>query len=408
MALVNSDLLSISIFAVIAVLGVAVILRFVKDKTKRVSTLRLFIQTIAVFGMFFGLVIGPFSTSIMLPLGIAPRDRLITDNVFGLSLPDGIPVPGLSCYFASGRTVTCPIWQIQAYIFPLWNTGSGYFAFYSTPGIERLALVMGVVAVLSLAVGRFFCGWLCPFGLYMDLLILARKVAGKKHLNFSEKTNNALSQLGYVMIAVCLVLSVIFGSQAILGITLIPGTGSFPYNIGEGGFITNYFQAPFCLICPMRPLCTLVECALGYMNFSYVTNLLANFGGFLYMLGWYFNSLNLTILILVSIAAFAFRRFWCRICPLGGITALFSAYAPFKWVALTRLEKDEVKCTRCGICKRVCPTQVTEVYEEKGGNVTAPKCILCARCVEMCPHKDALRITVVRRSVFNSRNWLEP
>ena len=70
------------------------------------------------------------------------------------------------------------------------------------------------------------------------------------------------------------------------------------------------------------------------------------------------------------------------------------------------MEKTEEKCTKCGICKRVCASQVKEVYENKGGDVTTSKCILCLRCVEMCPEDDCLKFKVAGKSVFRSRNWL--
>jgi polyferredoxin len=125
------------------------------------------------------------------------------------------------------------------------------------------------------------------------------------------------------------------------------------------------------------------------------------------MTGFYITSINLAVLIAVTILALAYRRLWCRICPLGGLTALFSTFTPFKQIALTRLSKNEQKCTKCGVCKRVCPTQATDVYEKKGGDVTESRCILCARCVEDCPYEGALTLKVAGKTVMNSRNWLE-
>jgi len=52
------------------------------------------------------------------PLGISPRDRLIGADILGTQFPDGISIPILACYYPNGRTVTCPIWQLQAYVFP--------------------------------------------------------------------------------------------------------------------------------------------------------------------------------------------------------------------------------------------------------------------------------------------------
>ena len=344
-----------------------------------------------------GLIIGPFGTSRWLPLGISPRDRLIGTDFLGTQFPDGISMPILACYYPNGRTVTCPVWQLQAYIFPFWDVGRGYEVFYSTTGIERLAVVVGFLAITSLVLGRFFCGWLCPFGLYMDLLTRLRKFSKKHHLNFSDKTSKALGQSRYVIIAVFLILSVIFGSYAILGTELIPGTRLGGPQGTEAGIVSN-INEPFCLVCPMRPLCVLIECGLGYMSWDYVSQI--TYGPF------YITSLNLTVLIIVTILAFAYRRVWCRICPLGALTALFSTFTPFKQLALTKLQKNEETCTKCGICKRVCPTQVTEVYDKKGGDVTVSGCMLCLRCVEMCPEKDTLKVKFAGKDVLKSRNWL--
>jgi ferredoxin-type protein NapH len=398
----NSSVLVVSIFTVIALMGIVTILKLTKDKTRKVSTLRLFIQIIATVAVFMGLLLGPFNTPLWAPLGPAPRDRLIGADLLGDQFPDGISVPILACYYASGRTVTCPIWQIQAYIFPFWNYSRGYAVFYSTSGVEKLFIVFGLVAIMSIVLGRFFCGWLCPFGLYMDMLTRIRKVFGKRHLDLSDKTNVAIGQFRYIIIAIFLILSVIFGSYAIFGTQLIPGTTPGGPLGTEAGIVSN-INEPFCLVCPMRPLCILALSATGYMDFSYITQIA--YGPF-WITGAYLTSVNLAILITITALSLAYRRFWCRICPLGGLTALFSTFTPFKKIALTRLHKDEQKCTKCGICKRVCPTQATQMYEKKGGDVTESRCMLCARCVEMCPYEDALSLKVAGKKVMKSRNWL--
>jgi ferredoxin-type protein NapH len=399
----NSSVLVFAVFVAVALVGILGIYKFVKDRTKKVSTLRLFIQILAIVVVFMGLVLGPFNTARWLPLGPAPRDRLVGTELLGNQFPDGISVPILACYYASGRTVTCPIWQMQAYIFPFWSHDRGYDVFYSTSGLEMLLIVFGLVIIMSIILGRFFCGWICPLGLYMDLLTRLRKLFHSRHLSFSEKTNTALGQSRYIIIAAFLVLSVIFGSYSIFGTQIVPGT--IPGGpLGTEAGIVGSVNEPFCLVCPMRPLCVLALSAVGYMKFSYVTQIAY---GPLWVTGFYITSINLAVLIIVTILSVAYRRFWCRICPLGGITGLFSTFTPFKQVALMRLQKDEKTCTKCGVCKRVCPTQATDVYEKKGGDVTESRCVLCFRCVEMCPYENTLRIEVAGRTVFKSRNWLQ-
>ncbi len=251
--------------------------------------------------------------------------------------------------------------------------------------------------VAAVLLGRFWCGWICPFGLYMDLMTRLRKVLKIKHRNLSPTTNTKLHQLSYVILAIIVILSVIFASETIAGIKLGPGTET-------GGFVNTYYSAPFCQVCPMKPLCLLVELGTGTMKTEWaVTPTTGQF----WQLGQYLTSLNLLVLAVVTAAAFFVRRSWCRICPLGGLIGVFNRFPPFKWVSGVRLEKAEEKCTKCGVCKRVCPTQVANVYEAKSGDVADSQCLMCLRCVEMCPERDCLKFKFVGKTVCKSRNWLE-
>lgn len=377
--------------------GALLITKVAEDKTRKISHLRVFIQIAFVFIIFIGVFFTPTGLPRFPPTSFGPHEFLWGTNIFGVPMPDGLPVPTMGCYYPCGRTVTCALWQIQAYIFPFWTAGHGWGVDYAVSGLERLAVVFGLVIVMSVVLGRLFCGWVCPFGLYMDLITRLRKTLKMNYKELPEGFNNKLHQLSYVIIAVILILSFVFGAEAIAGTELVPGTQ-------RGQYIYQYFSAPFCQVCPMRPLCVAVEGGLGIIHLDWI---LAETRGVFYELGFYVSSLNVLILGLVTVGAFAFRRFWCRICPLGGLIALFSRFEPFKRFSFIRLDKVEEKCTKCGVCKRVCPPQITEVYEKKGGDVTTSACIMCLRCVEMCPYDDCLRVKTLGKTIFKSRNWLE-
>jgi ferredoxin-type protein NapH len=377
-------------------IGVVTVTTGRKNKTRNISSLRLFVQIGFIFIIFFGMFID--HRVIPVPAEqITPHEYLIVTDVLGVSMPDGFPVPLFGCYYPCGKTVTCALWELQTYIYPFWDAERGWGVDYVSSGLVRLAVVFGSVILLSLLLGKFFCGWLCPFGLYMDLLSRLRKALRIEHLNFSDRFNERFHQLGYVILALILILSVLFGSQAIAGAQLVPGTE-------KGGFVYNYFSAPFCQVCPMKPLCVMLQTSVGLMRPEW---LVESTTGDFYQLGFYLTSLNLFVLGLVTVTAFFYRRVWCRLCPLGALIALFNRFPPFKWISGVKLEKVEEKCTKCGICKRVCPTQVKEVYDEKGGDVTTSNCLLCLRCVEMCPYEDCLKFKVAGKTVFKSRNWLE-
>ena len=264
-----SPYIVLPIYVALFALGIFIVLKLARNKTRKVSTLRLFVQIAIIFGLFMGLIIGPFNQPTFLPLGPSPRDNLLGANLLGTQFPDGISFPVLACYYPNGRTVTCPIWQLQAYIYPFWSLSRGYLAAYSTSGLEKFGIVLISVAVAAVILGRFFCGWLCPLGLYQDALSRIRKALRIHHLKFSDSTSKKLAQSRYVIIAVFLIFSVILASYSILGTELIPGTRPGGPEGSEAG-INSYINEPFCLVCPARPLCILLEAALGQMKLSYI------------------------------------------------------------------------------------------------------------------------------------------
>jgi len=70
MSVVVSDVIIVSAFFAIAIAGSVAILKFTKNKTRRISNLRTFIQIIAVVAIFMGLILGPFNQPLWRPLGI--------------------------------------------------------------------------------------------------------------------------------------------------------------------------------------------------------------------------------------------------------------------------------------------------------------------------------------------------
>jgi ferredoxin-type protein NapH len=385
----------IVVSAALLTLGGVVAFFGTRNKTRKISSLRLFVQIGLVFIIFFGIFVDHYGFPNP-AAQIAPHEIPIGTNVFGVGMPDGLPAPFFGCYYPCGRTVTCALWQIQTYIYPFFNVGGGWGVQYDYTGLARLAIVFGVIILAAVVLGRFFCGWVCPFGLYVDLMTRLRKALKIKRRNLSDRFNERFHQLSYLILALIIILSVVFASQALTGTQLVNGTQ-------KGGFVYTYFSAPFCQVCPMKPLCILAETSVGLMKPDWITQ---NTTGQFWQLGYYITSTNLIILGIVTIAAFFFRRSWCKICPLGALIALFNRFPPFRWVSGVRLNKVEEKCTKCGICKRVCPTQVNEVYEKKSGDVATSQCIYCLRCVEMCPSEDCLQFKFVGKTVCKSRNWL--
>lgn len=258
-----------------------------------------------------------------------------------------------------------------------------------------LAILLIIIVALTVVSGRFFCGWICPYGFYMDLFTQARKALKIKYWNLPHSVNINLNRLRYVIAAVILAWCI--------------------YLIAMGGQLLEPFflflRGPFrplnILVDPLEPLLLPFGNILslnGYsLSYPYARNITFYTGE------PFWASIFVYIFIGLTVASsFMVRRFWCRFCPTGISIAILNKYKGLKWMPLLQVNKDENKCTKCGICKRVCPMQVTEMYEEKSGNIAPSTCIQCFRCVEMCPYEDTLKVKFAGKTVFKSRNWLEP
>jgi ferredoxin len=389
---VNVPLLATAV--VLTCTGIVFAITGLKKKTRRISSLRICIMIFLVFLIFTGVFVD--HQKVPRPVRqVAVHELLVGTNIFGVSMPEGFAMPFLACYYPCGRTVTCALWELQTYIYPFLESSHGWGVYYNTSGIARLAVIIGGLIACSLILGRAWCGWVCPFGLYHDLLSYLRKRLKIRHITLSDRVNKSLHQLSYVILAVILILCTLFASYTIAGTQLIPGTE-------EGGFIYRYFSEPFCTVCPMKPLCVIIENQIGIFQTEWVFNPTGDF----YQLGRFITSINVISLILVSVAALFISRAWCRICPLGGLVGLFSKVPPFKWLTLVQIEKTKERCTKCGICRRVCPMEIKEVYEKDEGDIMTPRCIGCLHCIEMCPYKDALKFKFAGKTLYHSQDWL--
>jgi ferredoxin-type protein NapH len=270
--------------------------------------------------------------------------------------------------------------------------------FYLYTYTVRPLLILAVILIMPIVLGRFFCGWICPLGLYMDVLTLIRKVLKIRYRSLPDKLNKFLHNLRYALLIFFLGLAFV--------LILIEPPSTWDILTLKALFLAGPFEHIGILLGPMVPIIVPWEGPLEigglYFSFPYVQDVIKYCGENFATIG------ALIFLALIGVGSFFIRRVWCRFCPTGASIAVINRVKGFKWAPVLHLDKNETKCTKCGICKRVCPVQVTELYEQKGGKIMTSMCMLCSRCVEMCPYEDCLRIKLGNKTVFKSRNWLEP
>lgn len=228
-------------------------------------------------------------------------------------------VPGLNCYSCPAATGACPIGAFQAVV------GSSKFKF--------TYYITGFFILLGVLLGRFICGFLCPFGWFQDLL---HKIPGKK---LSTAKLKPLRYLKYVILVVFVI--------------LLPAFVTNSLGMGDP-FFCKY-------ICPQGVL-------EGAISLS-----LAN-SGIRAALGHLFT-FKFTVLALFIILSILFYRPFCKwICPLGAIYSLFNK------VSFLKIQVDHEKCVGCQKCSRVCKMDVNVV-----DTPNHPECIRCGECMKACP-----------------------
>ena len=230
-------------------------------------------------------------------------------------------VPGLNCYSCPGAVGACPIGAMQAVI-GSWNFK---FAFY----------VAGFLMFVGGLMGRFVCGWLCPFGLIQDLL---HKLPFWKKLE-TFRGDRLLRKLKYIILLIFVILMPMV-------LVDVLGQGA-PY---------------FCkLICPAGTL-------EGGIPLVLLNQSMQNALGLLY--AWK----NLLLLVTILLSILIYRPFCKYICPLGAV------YSVFNPISVFRYRVDQEACINCGVCAKVCKMQVNPAK-----NANHPECIRCGRCIHACP-----------------------
>ena len=271
-----------------------------------------------------------------------------------------------------------------------------YVFSYSTiiPMLYELIFIFG----LTIFLGRFYCGWLCPLGLIMDIESLIRRALKVRYRIIPNRLNIALHKSRYVILLVFLLTPLmlyLLDPQEIMVSSIMVEK------------LAGHFRLYSVILDPMIPVIvpwtnTATVDIFGInLSYPYALNIVT------FTAEGIGQILAIAFVIVTLIGGFFVRRVWCRFCPTGASIAAINQFKGFKAIPALYVEKDEEKCTKCGVCKRVCTVQVNEVYDQKGGKIATSQCMVCARCVEMCPYEDALKFKLGNKTVFKSRNWLE-
>ncbi len=277
---------------------------------------------------------------------------------FGL----GNAIPTMVCVYAKYKGGFCFLYPFQRYLsVPL----STLFGSLST----MFLIYLGTFCLWAIAFNKSWCGWACPLGFLQDLLTKLREFLKIDVSRFQWITRYRFLSVKYIILVLLILLPMGIGNA-------LPGLPK----------LNSDFAVPFCQICPGKPLLPLFHGDFSKIgiDFSNTVTLV-------------FSTLSMGIFALLVAGSFLKRRFLCSYCPMAALLSLFEK------IGLVSLKKEGTKCTRCGNCFRACPMDILEIAQERDKvNMVTQDCMLCMRCIEVCPENDALRATILGKTVFKS------
>ncbi len=223
----------------------------------------------------------------------------------------GVCVPFLNCYGCPLAVMSCPIGTLQHFVI-----------------IKAIPFfLIGFVGVVGLLIGRMFCGWLCPFGFFQEMLY---KIKTKK---FYPK--RAFKYTKYAVL---------------IGLTLLVA-----YWVGEPWF---------CKLCPVGTL----EAGIPIILWNPSGDIFTEGGSIISRIGLLFYTKLFILGAIVTAAVFIHQPFCRYLCPMGAIWSVFNKFSLF------RLKAHTEACGLWDDCLQGCPMDIDVHRSPNDGD--------CNRCLD--------------------------
>ena len=234
---------------------------------------------------------------------------------------------------------------------------------------------LGII-VLTVFLGRVFCGFICPFGtIHHATGAFKAALKGDRMVRANYKTpSQKIKYFNLIFLLVAAIIGLnltgLLDPMAFLfrsvALAILPGLG-----VG----LRSMFDALAASDIKLINLVSygaevLVSPIFGYSHQAYQS-------------AWFIGILFLVVLFLNRIRP----RFWCRVlCPLGAVLGIFSRFS------ILRLEKYMEKCTQCNSCVKHCQGAASPRPDQ---NWETAECHMCFNCHNVCP-EDALEFRFSR------------
>ncbi len=210
---------------------------------------------------------------------------------------------------------------------------------FNTIHPASLVLLLIIVAT-AIFLKKGFCGWICPFGLISEYLAKVHVRLFDRPRRLPRWLDCPLRSLKYLLL------------------------GFFAWAIFWGMDVRDlaaFIDTPYNRVADVKM----------YLFFA--------------------NASALTIKVLAALVLLSIlvRHFWCRyLCPYGALLGLLS------WISPLKIHRNAESCIDCNKCTKVCPANINVA---KAGTVWSDECNACLQCVDACPVKETLSLSVTTR-----------
>jgi polyferredoxin len=210
-----------------------------------------------------------------------------------------------------------------------------------------LVIIIAAI-VLSVALKRGFCGWICPVGAFFQLPAnLGRTLRKGRDLRVPRPLDLTLRGIRYAITA-----------------ALVFMLFTLPVEVAE-----NFRTLPYYSVADIKIVEYFVHPPIWWIAAG----------------------------LAVVGASMLWGNVWCRwICPLGGL------YGVFGLASVSNVVRDDDTCIACGKCAKVCPNRVPV---DRLAVVRAPECDGCQTCTGACPEPGALTPRLITRFVMPWWVW---
>jgi polyferredoxin len=229
-------------------------------------------------------------------------DWNIIGDLLRLTALGGLGVAGIVAILIWKKNLASRVTFIRFVIQAISFAAIFYIFTYTIP----LLYVLIILLTMTLFIGKFYCGWLCPFAFVMDVESVVRKAFKKRYRIIPDKLNKSLHQLRYVILLFFLLTPIV--------LWFLEPPPNMDFAILEAQLLAGPFRAYSVILAPLIPLIvswTTAPLIINGINFSYpyVQDIITWAGTDIGQI------ISVVFVGLTLVGSFSIRRLWCRFCP---------------------------------------------------------------------------------------------